>query len=376
MNSKNERLSLALNDYQKNDISLRDLSKKYHLQRYELSNYLKNNSVKVKNRTDKEDYIPAMNEYLSSTELNLKDICKKYGIHSYTFKKFLEKNNVKIRKRIYEFDESFFFNIDDEDKAYWFGFIAADGYISKSNKQLAFNQSSVDDCHLMKFAKIFNSTTKIVDVFDKRTKKAYVKSRFVLSSKKICSDLIDKGIFNKKSLTMTDECANYVPESLLNHFIRGYFDGDGCIREYKNEYSFALAGTEMFLDRIKKILKIKIGVSDVKNSFNRGINQISYGGNRQLLRIREWLYSNSTVFLERKKETFENIEIKKNKTTGYTGVHWCNTKKKWIARIYFCGKMKYLGSFNNDIDAAKSYDTFICQSGIPKYKLNFSTSEF
>jgi hypothetical protein len=44
-----------------------------------------------------------------------------------------------------------------------------------------------------------------------------------------------------------------------------------------------------------------------------------------------------------------------NKTSNYKGVHFCDTVKKFIAKIYINGKSKYLGSFDRDIDASSAY---------------------
>jgi hypothetical protein len=46
----------------------------------------------------------------------------------------------------------------------------------------------------------------------------------------------------------------------------------------------------------------------------------------------------------------------KNKTSKYTGVHWCNYHKKFIANIVINGKQKNLGSFDNEIDAFSAYE--------------------
>jgi len=48
----------------------------------------------------------------------------------------------------------------------------------------------------------------------------------------------------------------------------------------------------------------------------------------------------------------------KEYTSKYIGVHWHITKEKWIANIRLddSGKQKHLGSFDNEIEAAKAYD--------------------
>jgi hypothetical protein len=46
----------------------------------------------------------------------------------------------------------------------------------------------------------------------------------------------------------------------------------------------------------------------------------------------------------------------RSSSSKYKGVYRSKNKRKWIATIRFEGKLIYLGTFLNDIDAAKAYD--------------------
>ena len=46
----------------------------------------------------------------------------------------------------------------------------------------------------------------------------------------------------------------------------------------------------------------------------------------------------------------------KNKTSKYTGVHWCKKDKRFIAKIYINGKSIRLGAFKCELAAAKKYN--------------------
>lgn len=51
-----------------------------------------------------------------------------------------------------------------------------------------------------------------------------------------------------------------------------------------------------------------------------------------------------------------NQKLNKANSSGYKGVSWHKTNKRWMARIKISGKLKYLGYFEFVEDAAKAYD--------------------
>lgn len=51
-----------------------------------------------------------------------------------------------------------------------------------------------------------------------------------------------------------------------------------------------------------------------------------------------------------------NRSVATNSTSGYKGVHYCQQKKSYLARIAFRSMRTFLGKFTNPIDAAKAYD--------------------
>jgi len=57
-----------------------------------------------------------------------------------------------------------------------------------------------------------------------------------------------------------------------------------------------------------------------------------------------------------KKQNQENRRPNRGGTSKYKGVHWCNTYKKFRARICHNGKRIHLGYFEDEIEAAKAYD--------------------
>ena len=52
---------------------------------------------------------------------------------------------------------------------------------------------------------------------------------------------------------------------------------------------------------------------------------------------------------------------KREGTSKHTGVHWNNRVKKWRSQIQVNGKIKYLGAFTNELEAAKSYQNALLE---------------
>ncbi len=86
-----------------------------------------------------------------------KEIARLFKINKNTIKRRLLIHNVKLRTLSeanlhYHCDDNIFSTIDNHDKAYWLGFIAADGSIPTSkNNQLKIGLSEIDINHLEKF---------------------------------------------------------------------------------------------------------------------------------------------------------------------------------------------------------------------------------
>jgi len=57
-------------------------------------------------------------------------------------------------------------------------------------------------------------------------------------------------------------------------------------------------------------------------------------------------------------ENTRNKSISERNTSGYAGVSWCKDRQKWLAYIFINGKSKYLGRFEDVIEAAKKRDEY------------------
>ena len=94
-------------------------------------------------------------------------------------------------------------------------------------------------------------------------------------------------------------------ESLIIPFIRGYFDGDGCLTNTKEHPKVSFLGTEQFLTKIKNYLfnySINSGklVIDPREEFTRTLN-IS---RTDVFKFLHLIYDDSVIYLNRKYNKF------------------------------------------------------------------------
>lgn len=192
-----------------------------------------------------------------------------------------------------------FDDIDTEEKAYWLGFLFADGSIDKNRPILELSLKLSDQGHLQKFKNFLESSNNIVtDSF---------RCRFTCGNKHFVDRLIQLGCTPKKSFTI--EYPN-IPKHLNKHFIRGFFDGDGCITR-KDGYliwncASLACGSKNFMESVKTLLTIEVNCINLKiytkkpNLHNLPFNQ----GNYKKLAV--WLYENSKIYLDRKYDRYQN----------------------------------------------------------------------
>jgi intein/homing endonuclease len=268
--------------------------------------------------------------------------------------------------------EDYFSTIDNEVKAYWLGFLLADGYVYGNRKQISIQLKQTDRHHLEKFAKIFGKTVKDGESYDSRTGVTYYWSRVLVYGKKLVNDLSRYGVISCKSFLDHSGIYSHIPKELQSHLIRGYFDGDGCVsRHYKNEFLFSLIGTEAFLERTKTIIREATDLGEVKLGDNSGLKTLAWGGNYQLKRLREWLYRDATVWLERKRTLWAEMQYRDGKP--FRGTYLVKLGL-WRARVWHDGKNHWIGAYATEIEAAIAYNDYVIANRLNPSRLNIIAS--
>lgn len=213
--------------------------------------------------------------------------------------------------RVYAINEDFFDKIDTEEKAYFLGFLYADGC-----NQMAHHYSVVlgleagDKEILFKFAKLIYKDEKEaitqVKEYD-RTKDGKGKTATLcINSKHICLTVMQHGcVSNKTFLLKYPRC---ISKELHRHFIRGYFDGDGSLNnESKKTTGCKITSTKEFLEDVKKIIPTRSNLYKNDPNSNKNTYDLNIRGNRNIQRLVNWMYAGSTIYLKRKYEAYQRF---------------------------------------------------------------------
>jgi len=234
-------------------------------------------------------------------------IRKKFKIAEYLVAKILSDANVNLRGK--PFNEHYFEKIDTQEKAYWLGFLYADGCVNKTSLELGLQ--SRDKNHIEKFVVALDAT-EYLHIKDRTTKvngKKFKSNRVVLNSEIIVNNLINNGCVRNKSLVIRFPTLEIIPLLLQSHFIRGYFDGDGCVGFYNNKIAIVdIISNEPFLLEMQKIFVEQCNLNYVKlkkHHTSKNVKYLRYGGSHQIYKIYNYLYKDAEVFLDRKYDKFQ-----------------------------------------------------------------------
>lgn len=208
----------------------------------------------------------------------------------------------KVNK--YQIDHNFFQEWSYE-MAYVLGFITADGNLQKTKYGHLIHIAADDYDVIAKIKAAMGMTGRILENKRENGKISY-NLRF--SDKSIFNDLLKLGITPRKSLTIKPPV---IPRKYLWHYIRGFFDGDGCVYIRTTKYpsklhvlfytgSFAMA---KFLYKVSKIIlpKYKGKIMVRKKITNYYILHFGQRDSEILFKL---LYKDANMFMKRKYETF------------------------------------------------------------------------
>lgn len=252
-----------------------------------------------------EEYKKAKEKYISGN-CSIEKLSKEFRLNSRWLSKKLKLDGIIVNNEHnrLKFDNKVFDVIDKPEKAYWLGFLFADGYVSNGEKtnniELSLKLSDKD--HLIKYKKFLKAENDVkTDSF---------RCRFTITNKYFRERLIELGCTNNKSLTLRfPDIDIFSNKDLIRDFIRGYVDGDGCLCLVKGKHpQLSILGTKEFLNELQKHLPTKIIHKLSRNDYKSDSNTfvLSFNG-KTAVKIAAFLYRKTKTNLSRKFNKYQKF---------------------------------------------------------------------
>lgn len=222
-----------------------------------------------------------------------------------------------------------FFKTWSHPMAYILGFLYADGSLeySEKNRGKYVRISSTDYLHLVLIKNTLNSKHTLV-----KTQSGFGnnKSAWLLriGNSRLYNSLVTCGLTPKKSLTMS---MPKIPRVYVNSFVRGYFDGDGCVYIEKTTTTKGVivpkrlrviftSGSKQFLEDLNNTLvEIYPTLKEGKLYFSSRAHRLVFStSNSILLYCIMYGHAEKNLLIQDKFDKFnEYFDLRPNKLNGH-----------------------------------------------------------
>lgn len=215
--------------------------------------------------------------------------------------------------RKYQIDQDYFKSIDSHEKAYFLGYLWADGLNAKYGRSCHTTLSlHHKDTYILEYFRDLIYPTKDKPIcFCKRRNKDTL-AVLALGTKEVYEDLLSLGMNNRKTV---ESHIPKIDEQYLMSFTLGYFDGDGCIhlQKYvskKDSDSFnlcanvSIVSNNTIMDEFINLFRER-GIDFYSVPHNTvGYKRIHIYSYRNVKKFYDLVYANQKTFLKRKHDKF------------------------------------------------------------------------
>lgn len=307
-------------------LSSREICEQLNITEDNIYRFLKKNGLKSNGRKgilDEEDLLLIKRLYLNG--MTIKQIHEGYfkeKCSSGAINKYLRKEGItRLACKVVTINHNYFNEIDNEHKAYWVGFLLADGWVKHHEEKgecYTVNislkeydgyilETLIDDLESNKTVKYRYRNTDSKTWDGKYLNKPHNMAYVGFNSKQLFDDLNQYGIIPNKTLKI-DKLPS-IDKSLMKHLIRGYFDGDGSvfINSKYNTPRVSFYGTFNFIKCISEFLLIDIELTlkTITTQKTSNVSFTTYGSKKEVCELYHYFYDDATIYLKRKKEVFE-----------------------------------------------------------------------
>lgn len=231
--------------------------------------------------------------------------------------------------------------ISTEEEAYILGLYMADGTISMRDKMVGLDLSKKDRSHMKKIKRIWNIRNPIGETTNNHSGSVYL--RFY--DHRIFNKMMDFGVIpNKSYYGQFPNEEWFVDNDLLRHYIRGYFDGDGCIAySHITRPILTFVGTLAMITGIRHYIANTFGIHMTLNKkADNSWGTVLVGGFNQVSFLINWMQYDTDLLLKRKRERYKRL-LKDRQKGGLT-------IEPDYSRIRNVGAIPSIFSFRNRMD--------------------------
>ena len=252
-------------------------------------------------------------KYYLSQPMTMKQIEDKYELSHPTMTKILKDvpKYTKAKLNNPNMKEHFFQEINEEAKAYFLGLLISDGNVFKDNTgrqaSISITLDLKDEYMLEKFKEVLQANTSVGH--DGRGC-----GQIAVRSNIMAEDLAKYGVVPRKSYN------TYLPlisKEMMPHLIRGIFDGDGSIMAKPNPgndghnrflHSISFCGTHQLMEDISNYILENLGIKTAVYDYkDRNLSELKIQNIDNIAKFGYWIYRNSTIFLNREKDIFNDF---------------------------------------------------------------------
>jgi len=274
----------------------------------------KKKETSFNNSEDETEHI--INRYLDGD--SSEKIAKELGFNGSTVCRRLKKNGIDIRpstenKLRCNRNDAWLDCIDDEEKAYFLGLMYTDGTVHSKRNECHLSLGENDIGVLERFSDIIYGENKI-RIYD--VKGSSLRSaRLSIYGKKFHDNLIKHGCVPKKTFSLSYPYWLGINKDLNRHFIRGLFDGDGCLYLGEKRSCIDFTGTEKLLkgivDFANGCLDLDLYFAWYKGKKHRDtITTLRVNRRLDVMKFLDFIYKDATVYLKRKHDKYEILKSK------------------------------------------------------------------
>lgn len=287
----------------------------------------------------KTDYI--CSQYGKKTKVAL---AKELNCSAAFIKKIWEENHLcGTISTVYSYNEDYFKKIDTPQKAYFLGFIAADGNLYRREGHQGLISLSLKDAdiEILQFFKQELETEKPIQKVQDKRHEDTVMATLQITSDKLFNQLLELGIGIRKTFDLSiKEICSKIPKKFIPSFIHGYFDGDGSIDVPTGgigKSHVRIAGPLKNLNDFQMILKefnIDSSVLQDKRKYSQPFGSIEFKNTTEKYMFLKFIYSLKVKCLIRKEDRATDLinRIENNSTNQCENLKAVNFYKSVVLK--------------------------------------------